>query len=66
MTLAELTASGITPITKYLHVDLVTAGYNTTEKVEGLTIIDCNTLAVINDNDFTVGGLTFNQRNRHF
>lgn len=60
MTVAELAASGITPITKYLHVDLATAGYNTTEKVEGLTIIDCNTLAVINDNDFTVGGLTFN------
>ena len=60
MTLAELAASGITPIAKYLHVDLATAGYNTTEKVEGLTLVDCNTLAVINDNDFTVGGLTFN------
>jgi DNA-binding beta-propeller fold protein YncE len=60
MTAAELAASGVTPISKYLHVDLATAGYNTTEKVEGLTIIDCNTLAVINDNDFTVGGLTFN------
>jgi len=60
MTLAELAASGITPITKYLHVDLATAGYNTTEKVEGLTLVDCNTLAVINDNDFTVGGLSIN------
>ncbi len=57
MTLAELAAAGIAPITKYLHVDLATAGYNTTEKVEGLTIVDRNTLAVINDNDFTVGGL---------
>lgn len=61
MTLTELAASGVTPISKYLHVDLATAGYNTVEKVEGLTIVDCNTLAVINDNDFTVAGLTFNQ-----
>jgi len=60
MTLAELAASGVTPLTKYLHVDLAAAGYNTTEKAEGLTILGCNTLAVINDNDFTVGGLSVN------
>ncbi len=53
----ELAAAGINPITKYLHVDLATAGYNTTEKVEGLAIVDRNTLAVINDNDFTIGAL---------
>ncbi len=57
MTFAELIAAGITPITKYLHIDLTAAGYTTVEKVEGLTIVDRNTLAVINDNDFTVGGL---------
>ncbi len=60
MSLAELTAAGIAPITKYLHIDLATAGYNTTEKVEGLTIVDRNTIAVINDNDFTIGGLAIN------
>jgi hypothetical protein len=56
MTAAELVAAGVTPITKYLHVDLATAGYNTVEKIEGLTLIDRNTLAVINDNDFGVAG----------
>ncbi len=56
MTAAELQAAGINPLTKYLHVDLATAGYNTVEKVEGLTIVDRNTIAVINDNDFGVAG----------
>jgi len=59
MTLAELATNSIAPITKYLYVDLAT-NYNMTEKVEGLTVVDCNTIAVINDNDFGVGGLTFN------
>ena len=59
MTLAELSANGIAPITKYLHIDLAT-NYNMTEKVEGLTLVDCNTIALINDNDFGVGGLSFN------
>jgi len=59
MTAAELAAAGVVPIQKELHVDLATAGYNTVEKVEGLTLIDRNTLAVINDNDFTVGDITF-------
>ena len=59
MTLAELTANGIAPLTKYLHIDLAT-NYNMTEKPEGLTLVDCNTIALINDNDFGVGGLSFN------
>ena len=59
MTLAELATSGVTPLTKYLHIDLAT-NYNMTEKVEGLALVDCNTIAVINDNDFGVAGLTFN------
>jgi len=58
MTLAELNAAGVNPITKYLHIDLATAGYNAVEKIEGLTMVDRNTIALINDNDFTVGGLT--------
>jgi hypothetical protein len=59
MTMAELASSGIAPITKYLHADLAT-NFNTTEKVEGLAVIDCKTLALVNDNDFGVGGLSFN------
>lgn len=58
MTAAELTAAGVAPVSKYLHVDLAAAGYNTVEKVEGLTIIDRNTIALINDNDFQVAGTT--------
>ncbi|MBD2107154.1 choice-of-anchor I family protein [Nodosilinea sp. FACHB-13] len=58
MTAAELAAAGIKPINKTLHVDLAAAGYDTVEKVEGLTIVDSNTLAVVNDNDFTVAGIT--------
>ncbi len=56
MTSAELQAAGINPLTKHLHIDLATAGYNSVEKVEGLTIVDRNTIAVINDNDFGVAG----------
>ncbi|MEP7323149.1 MAG: esterase-like activity of phytase family protein, partial [Saprospiraceae bacterium] len=66
MSLAELRAAGIAPITKYLHIDLATAGYNTTEKVEGLTLIDRSTIAVINDNDFKVGGLAINTTSGEF
>ncbi|HEX7847848.1 MAG TPA: esterase-like activity of phytase family protein [Chitinophagaceae bacterium] len=60
MTLAELAAlaTPVLPITKYLHIDLA-SNYNMTEKVEGLTIVDCNTIGVINDNDFGVAGLTY-------
>ncbi|GIW85918.1 MAG: hypothetical protein KatS3mg108_0242 [Isosphaeraceae bacterium] len=58
MTPAELAAAGIQPIAKSLHVDLNAIGYNRTEKVEGLAVIDAHTLAVVNDNDFTVAGIT--------
>lgn len=57
MTPAELAAAGIRPIAKTLHVDLNAVGYNRTEKVEGLAVIDADTIAVINDNDFTVAGI---------
>ncbi|HXH76787.1 MAG TPA: esterase-like activity of phytase family protein [Bacteriovoracaceae bacterium] len=39
---------------KILVKDLVTAGYSFAEKVEGLTVIGPNEIAVINDNDFGV------------
>ncbi len=42
--------------TKTLAIDLVKAGYADYEKVEGLSIIDDQTIAVINDNDFGVDG----------
>ena len=44
----------VTPVAKTLAVNLVKAGYNEFEKMEGLTIINDKTLAIINDNDFGV------------
>jgi hypothetical protein len=38
-------------------VDLGAIGYDTVDKPEGLALIDENTLAVINDNDFGTGGV---------
>lgn len=60
LTVAEMVANGIRPIEKVLYVDLNTAGYNTTEKVEGLAAIDPWTIAVVNDNDFGVAKITVN------
>ncbi len=60
LTLAELAANSIVPVGKVLHVDLNAAGYNEVEKVEGLALIDPGTIAVINDNDFGVAGITLN------
>ena len=57
---AELVSQGINLVAKTLHVDLAKAGYNTVEKVEGLTLVDANTIAVLNDNDFQVAGITIN------
>jgi hypothetical protein len=58
LTVAELVANGIRPVAKQLFVDLNAAGYNQTEKVEGLAVIDPYTIAVINDNDFGVAQIT--------
>jgi hypothetical protein len=58
LTAAELASNSITAVGKVLHVDLNAAGYNQVEKVEGLALIDPNTIAVINDNDFGVAGIT--------
>lgn len=57
---AEMSANNIRPVQKVLHVDLVQAGYNKVQKVEGLAVIDPWTIAVINDNDFTVASITVN------
>lgn len=53
---AGLAALGITPAAKTLFVDLGAIGYNRVDKTEGLALIDENTLAVINDDDFGMGG----------
>ncbi|HHY58961.1 MAG TPA: calcium-binding protein [Chloroflexi bacterium] len=53
---AGLARLGITPATKTLAVDLGAIGYDMVDKPEGLALIDENTLAVINDDDFGVGG----------
>jgi hypothetical protein len=58
MTPTELAIAGVQSVNKVLHVDLATAGYNTVGKVEGLTFIDANTIAVVNDNDFRVANIT--------
>lgn len=44
----------VTPAKKDLAVDLVLGGYSEYEKIEGLTIVDDKTLAIVNDNDFGV------------
>jgi len=53
---AGLAKLGITPVAKTLFADLGAVGYNSVDKPEGLALIDENTLAVINDNDFGTGG----------
>lgn len=52
----ELVAAGIRPVFKRKAVHLASVGYDQSDKVEGLAKIDDNTFAVINDNDFGVGG----------
>lgn len=44
----------VKPAQKALVVDLVAGGYSDFEKIEGLTMIDDKTLAIVNDNDFGV------------
>jgi hypothetical protein len=60
LTVAEMVANGIRPVEKQLFADLNVAGYNQTEKVEGLAVIDPYTIAVVNDNDFGVAQITIN------
>ncbi|MCF2148700.1 phytase [Desmonostoc muscorum LEGE 12446] len=58
LTLAELTAANITPVTKSLIANAAQLGYTGVEKLEGLALVAPNTLALINDNDFNVTGNT--------
>jgi hypothetical protein len=61
MTLAELTAAGVTPASKKLHVDLAQAGYAGIEKVEGLALLASGQLALLNDNDFGIAQIVIDQ-----
>jgi 3-phytase len=45
-------------VTKTLLIDLNKTNFKTHEKVEGLTLIDSHTIAVVNDNDFKINGET--------
>lgn len=54
MTAADLKESGIMPVAKRTVIDAVEFGFPY-EKIEGLSLINGNTIAIINDNDFGVG-----------
>jgi len=56
LTFAEMASFGIRPVGKKKSVYLPGAGYGAWDKVEGITRINANTFAVVNDNDFGVGG----------
>ena len=58
MTMTELAAAGVVPVAKSLEVDLAAAGYASVQKVEGLALLDDGRLAVVNDNDFQVAGIS--------
>lgn len=58
LSFSELSTYGIRPVHKKKSVYLPGAGYGDFDKVEGLARISKNMLAVINDNDFGVGGST--------
>lgn len=66
MTVAELAAVGVAPVTKTLRVDLAQAGYASVEKVEGLALLESGQLALINDNDFGVAGIVIDNATARF
>jgi len=52
----DLAALGIRPVFKSKVANLPSLGYLPSDKPEGLAVLPDGTLAVINDNDFTVAG----------
>jgi 3-phytase len=60
LTEAELATAGINPVSKELIVNAAEIGYTGVEKIEGLALVDNNTLAILNDNDFNIVGSTNN------
>ncbi len=60
LTTDELAAADIVPVSKSLIVNAAELGYTGVDKLEGLALVAPNTLAIINDNDFSVTGTTTN------
>lgn len=56
LSFAEATSLGIRPVNRKKSVYLPGVGYGTTDKPEGLARINAQTLLIVNDNDFGVGG----------
>ncbi len=55
----KITLGGVdTPAQKELLIDLGTTTFSGIEKVEGLTVLDDNKIALIKDNDFQIENLT--------
>jgi YVTN family beta-propeller protein len=55
---AELSAAPLKPVSKRLVTNAAAIGYTGVEKLEGLTLVDDTTIALINDNDFGLGDST--------
>jgi hypothetical protein len=60
--LQDLAAAGVTPLAKTLLVDLE-ALPEMPDKIEGVAVVDGETVAVINDNDFDIG--EFDEAGQH-
>ncbi|MBD0381170.1 esterase-like activity of phytase family protein [Paenibacillus sedimenti] len=58
LTVQQLKDKGIQPASKELIVDIAKLGYPY-EKIEGLTVVDKNTIAIVNDNDF---GISYDEK----
>lgn len=56
LSVAELDLLELNPVEKRLVTNAAAIGYTGVEKLEGLALIDSNTIALLNDNDFGVGG----------
>ncbi|MBW4468433.1 MAG: choice-of-anchor I family protein [Pegethrix bostrychoides GSE-TBD4-15B] len=60
LSVAELAAAQIEPVSKRLVTNAAAIGYTGVEKLEGLAVVDEHTIALINDNDFGIAGSTIN------
>jgi hypothetical protein len=56
LTVAELDSADLNPVNKRLVTNAAAIGYTGVEKLEGLALIDANTIAIVNDNDFGLAG----------
>jgi len=62
MSIDELKANGIMPPSKRTVLDLVAFEYPY-EKVEGLSLVNGDTIVIVNDNDFGIGSNSTETRN---